>query len=68
MRPGGGRPLGPGGPGPGEGPGGPDGTASQVQDTAVLMELTVYGIATLYERFPPKPKSAESTTPTTPAK
>jgi hypothetical protein len=35
-------------------------TVTQVQDTAKMVELTVYGIATLYERFPapaPKPET-----------
>jgi hypothetical protein len=29
---------------------------AQVQDTARLVELSIYGIATLYERFPPRKK------------
>jgi hypothetical protein len=34
-------------------PGGP-GTTGQDEDDPNLVELSVYGIATLYERFPPK--------------
>ena len=40
------------------GPGGvvrPGETVSQVQDNAKMVELTVYGIATLYERYPAAP-------------
>jgi hypothetical protein len=37
-------------------------TTSIIQDNAKLVELTVYGVATLYERYPPAPP-AEGTTP-----
>jgi hypothetical protein len=33
---------------------------SLVQDNAKMVELTVYGIATLYERFPPAPPPADA--------
>jgi hypothetical protein len=56
--PGPGRPLGPGG----AAGGGPDtANKSTAQDTASLVELTVYGIASLYERFPPKPAQKPGT-------
>jgi len=32
---------------------------SQFVDNSRLVELSIYGIAALYERFPPKPKAAE---------
>jgi hypothetical protein len=41
----------------------PTETASIIQDNAKLVELTVYGVATLYERYPPAPPKAEGTTP-----
>jgi hypothetical protein len=55
------------------GPGGTGGSTEGVstfQDTARLIELSVYGVASLYERFPPKPKQDGGTTPapTTPTK
>jgi hypothetical protein len=51
--------------------GGNSATKPQIQDTARLVELTVYGLASLYERFPPKqPKDAPKDAPaaTTPKK
>jgi hypothetical protein len=50
-------------------PGTTEGTPT-FQDNARLVELTIYGIASLYERFPPKPpKPAEAQpAPTTPTK
>ncbi len=58
-----------GGMGEGGGLAGPTGSATTVayQDTAHLVELSIYGIATLYNRFPPKPPKAEAAgeTPTT---
>jgi hypothetical protein len=70
-------PFGPGMPRGGSGPGGPGapapgGTeASAAEDPAFnsLVELSVYGIASLYERYqPPKPgdATAQATTPGTP--
>jgi hypothetical protein len=38
----------------------PTETTSIVQDNAKLVELTVYGIATLYERYPPAPPAEAS--------
>jgi hypothetical protein len=53
----------------GMGPGMPGGLGgatetgvSTFQDTAQLIELSVYGIASLYERFPPRPKTGEAPT------
>lgn len=74
---GGGRPFMPtpgsrgGAPPRGEGPGGPGGFGGEggpemgmlFTDTAQLVELSIYGIASIYERFPPKPGSTDSTTP-----
>jgi hypothetical protein len=34
------------------------GQTSQDEDDPNLVELSVYGIATLYERYPPKPPDA----------
>jgi hypothetical protein len=58
--------------GPGMGPTGGVGTGAEgvstYRDNAQLVELSIYGIASIYERFPPKPKSdapATSTTGTT---
>jgi hypothetical protein len=62
-----GRPGGPGGPGrPG---GSSDPSQAQTPDPASLVELTVYGVASLYERFPPKaaqPASTPASPPTPP--
>jgi hypothetical protein len=48
----------------GMGPGGtvvqPGANTAPVQDNAKMVELTVYGIATLYERYPPAPPAAET--------
>ena len=53
--------MGPSGPGA-EGESGENLTS---QDTARLVEVCVYGIATLYERYPPRAKPEG--TPSTPA-
>ncbi len=58
----------PPGAGPGTRPGGapgssPEATAIAPQDNARLVELVVYGLATLYERFPPRSKDAAPGTP-----
>ncbi len=48
------------------GSGAPDtGNKNQAKDTASLVELCVYGVASLYERFPPKP--AAPATPGSPS-
>ena len=45
--------------------GGTPGTAkARVIDNARLVELSIYALASIYERFPPRPK--ETTSPTTP--
>jgi hypothetical protein len=36
-------------------------TASEEEEPMNLVSLSVYGLATLYERFPPKPESADQT-------
>jgi hypothetical protein len=41
----------------------PADSTAHVQDTARLVELSVYGVATLYERFPPRSKDATPGTP-----
>ncbi len=59
MPGGGGLSTGEGGPGPGmPGLGGAGATegVSTFQDTAKLIEVSIYGVASLYERFPPRPK------------
>ncbi len=55
------------------GPGGPAGSGNadtgnknQAKDTASLVELCVYGVASLYERFPPKPPAATAPVTTSP--
>jgi hypothetical protein len=77
----GGRPAGPGGPfglggpsgpfGPGSGyPGGPmSATVSEGQLTSGLIELTVYGIVSLYEKYAPQAPAVQDpgTPPTDPA-
>lgn len=40
----------------GMGGGGPLETVSTFQDDARLVEMTIYGIAALYDRFPARPK------------
>jgi hypothetical protein len=52
-----------GGDGRGDQPGEGADSAPLAQDTAQLVELTVYAIATLYERFPARPKPAEGSQP-----
>jgi hypothetical protein len=56
--------MGPGGMGPGGFPGMPGmtGMTSQDEDDPNLVELSIYGIATLYERYPPKPPDPNQTT------
>ena len=45
--------------------GSPPGTATaRIIDNARLVELSIYAIASIYERFPPRPK--ETTSPTSP--
>jgi hypothetical protein len=39
---------------------------STFQDTAKLIEVSIYGVASLYERFPPRPKLVGGTGATTP--
>jgi hypothetical protein len=67
------QPYGPSGPRPGGAGGTPDPTVGQPVDNARLVELVIYGLATLYERFPARPKDATPGAPagtptTTPAK
>lgn len=60
-----------GAPGVAGGSGGQAAGGGMFQDTAQLVELSVYGIASLYERFParaPKAADATTTTPTTETK
>jgi hypothetical protein len=52
------RPMGPERP-MGLDPKGGESTAPAPTDPAPLVELTIYGIACLYERYPPKPKAAQ---------
>jgi hypothetical protein len=62
----GGMPPGPGTPGIGETAGRPSGFVGD-EDDPNLVELVVYGIASLYERFPPKaPAAAQPQTPGAP--
>jgi hypothetical protein len=42
---------------PGSGAVRPTDTISIVQDNAKMVELTIYGVATLYERYPPAPEA-----------
>jgi len=42
--------------------------AAHVVDNARLVELSVYAVASLYERFPPRPKPASSESGTTTTK
>ncbi|MBY0231243.1 MAG: hypothetical protein K2W96_18330, partial [Gemmataceae bacterium] len=41
----------------------PGETRAKVLDNAALVDLTVYGVATLYERFPAPPKKTATTPP-----
>lgn len=50
-----GRPFLPGAGDPGGARGGPAETTSGFVDNARLVELSIYGIASLYERYPPRP-------------